>query len=450
MKRIGLFLAAWAAAGAAGAAQLDLDRAVATALADNPGLQAVEALREQVAGGIREARADAFPQLAMVSSWGQSRSPAFLNSPDFEEILEQFPGGVFEPSTQELYRAGVELSQPLWTFGKVGAAVELAELVAGAAEHQITTARLDTALAAAEAYFAVLATREGLATVESEREFRRRDLARVEDLLELGEATELERLRAVAALAVVEPEVERRRGQVSVAETRLRQVLALPPGEPLELAPTRAALPEPPAVDRALAEALADRPELLDLVLQSAVYEKRQTVTRADGRPQLELVGAWGREVRRVDNLGDPLFDAWSFSVDLRWELFDGGRRRAQVAQLDSQRRQLDLQRQDLAARLRLAADQALGDYRTARARATAAETAAGAAREAERVARESYEQGIVTQTELLDAQSQAVSAAVIAVEAFYDARIQAARLARALGRMPNTNWTEIEEAGTR
>jgi hypothetical protein len=50
-------------------------------------------VRHQVAGGIREARADAYPQFAVASGWGQSRSPAFLNSPDFEGILEQFPGG---------------------------------------------------------------------------------------------------------------------------------------------------------------------------------------------------------------------------------------------------------------------------------------------------------------------------------------------------------------------
>lgn len=445
-RTLRFFAAAAALAAAADAAPLDLDGAVAAALARNPGLKAVEQLRQQVAGGIREARADAYPQLAVVSAWGQSRSPAFLNSPDFEEILDQFPGGAFEPSTQELYRAVVEVTQPVWTFGKVGAAIDLAEIVAGAAEQQIETARLDVALAAAEAYLGVLAAREGLATIETEREFRRRDLARVADLLELGEATELEQLRAVAALAVVEPEVERRRGQVTIAETRLRQVLALPPGEPLELAAERAPLPDPPALERAMAWATSSRPELEDLALQSAAYAKQQVVTRADGRPQVEFTGAWGREVRLVEDFTDPLFASWSFNLGLRWEFFDGGRRRAQIAQLDSQRLQLDLQRADLEARLRLAVDQALSDFRTARARAESAEVAATAAREAERVARESYEQGIVTQSDLLDAQSQAVSAAVVAVEAFYDARIQAARLARALGKMPDAGWTTTAE----
>jgi HAE1 family hydrophobic/amphiphilic exporter-1 len=431
----------------AGAAELTLDGAVELALAENPALAAVEELRGQVAGGVIEARADAFPQLALVSSWGQSRSPAFLNSPDFEEILEQFPAGTFEPSTQELTRAVVEVTQPLFTFGKIGAAVDLARIVADAAEAQIETARLDTGAAAAEAYLRVLAAREGLTTIESQREFRRHDLERVESLLEIGEATELERLRAVAVAAELEPEIARRQGQVVIAETELRRVLGLPPGEPLELAPVGRALPASPAPERLAEEAIAQRPELDDLVFQAQVYEKRQVVTRAEGRPQIDLDGSWGREVRLIENFDDPLYSAWSFGVGLRWEFFDGGRRRGQIVQLESQRRQLELERADLEARVRLEVDRAWSDYRTARTRAESAETAAAAAREALRVARESYEQGIVTQTDLLDAQSRATTADVVAVESFYDALIEAARLSRAVGRMPNASWSSRQES---
>src|SRR5690606_17186002 len=119
----------------------------------NPVLAAVAETRRQVAGGIREARADAFPQIALVSSWSQSRSPSLLNSPEFGEILDQFPGASFEPATQELTRAVVEVTQPIWTFGKVGAAIDLAELAASVAEERVTTAELDTAQAVAETYY---------------------------------------------------------------------------------------------------------------------------------------------------------------------------------------------------------------------------------------------------------------------------------------------------------
>ena len=127
----------------AAAVHLDLVRAVETTLRANPGLLSVEEVRTQVEGGIREARADAFPQLSVSSSWGQSRSPSFLNSSDFDEILDQFPGGSFAPSTQELSRAVIEVKQPVWTFGKIRAAVDLAEIVGESVDAQIRTAQLD-------------------------------------------------------------------------------------------------------------------------------------------------------------------------------------------------------------------------------------------------------------------------------------------------------------------
>lgn len=424
------------------AAELDLEGAIATALAQNPGLKAVEEIRRQVDGGVIEARADAFPQLSFVGSWGQSRSPSLLNSPDFEDILAQFPGG-FDPSVQELSVAQIQLTQPIYRFGKIAAAVDLAEYVVQAADAQIATARLDTALAAAEAYFGVLAAREGLQTVESEREFRRHDLDRIEDLLEIGEATELERLRAVSALAVVEPEVERRKGQVAIAETRLRQVLGLEPNAPFELASGRGELAEAPPPERLLELALATRPELDDLANQALAYERQKKIYHAEGLPQIDATGSWGREVRLVDDFSDPQFDAWAFGVGLRWDFFDGGRRKGQIAQAESLRQQLTLQRADLEARIRLEVDQSLTDYRTARARAASARVAADAAREAVRVSRESYEQGVATQTDLLDAQRQAVLAEVTAVESFYDARIQASRLARAVGKTPTVIWAQ-------
>jgi HAE1 family hydrophobic/amphiphilic exporter-1 len=442
-----LVAASLAGAHAAAAAELDLAATVDRALRRNPGLLAVEELRSEVAGGIREARADAFPQITIVSSWSQSRSPAILNSPDFEEIIQQFPGGAFDPATQELYRTVVEIGQPVWTFGKVGAAIDLARIVGEAADAQIETARLDTASDSAAAYFQVLSSREGLATIEAETEYRQRDLDRIEDLLEIGEATELERLRARSARAEVEPEIARRHGLVEVAETRLRQILDLAPDEPLELAGAENELAEPPTLDRLIIVALESRPELRDLDQQLAIYDKRKRITRADGLPQVDLNGSWGREVLDPDRFSNGLYDAWAVSLEMRWELFDGGRRKGQIAQLESQRQQLALRRAELQSLIRLENRQALSDYATARARAAAAEIAASTAGEAVRVARESYEQGVATQTDLLDAQSRAISAEVLAVEAFYDALVQAALLTRAAGLLPTASWDSLPES---
>ncbi|HSM50884.1 MAG TPA: TolC family protein [Thermoanaerobaculia bacterium] len=434
--------AAWLAAGAAGAADLDLARSVELALAQNPALAAVAERRNEVAGGVREVRADAYPQLSLVGGWNRARSPSLLNSKDFEEFLQNFPGGRFEPQASELWGGGLELSQPLYTFGKVRAAIALAELVVEETERQIDTARLDTALAAAEAHFGVIAARDGLAAIEIQREARREALAVVMSAFEIEEATELDRLRAEAAFAEVEPEVARRRGQVAVAEGRLRQMLGLPADEPLELAPIDRALGEAPGYAELLEVAKGRRPELAELAVRSQVLDKRTVVTRASGKPQVELNGFYGREVRLPENFDDPLYANWRVSVDLKWELFDGFRRRGQLAQIESQRSQLDLLLADLESRIAVEVREGLTAYRTALARAEAARAAASAAGEASRVARANFEEGVALLSDLLDAQRRETEAEVLEVDAVYEARLISVRLARAVGHLPTEAWS--------
>ena len=57
-------------------------------------------------------------------------------------------------------------------------------------------------------------------------------------------------------------------------------------------------------------------------------------------------------------------------------------------------------------------------------------------------MARESYREGVALQTDWLDAQRQEAESEILAVEAYYEARREAARLARAVGALPTRGWT--------
>ena len=418
---------------------LDLERAVDLALARNPALLAEVERRREVEQGIREAKAEAWPQVDLVSSWNLSRNPALLNSPDFDEIIRQFPD--FEPGEQELWSLSVELRQVLYSSGKVKAGIELAGLVVEVNEARIETARLATALAAAVDYYELRAAESALQTVEIQRRARRESLAVAEARYELGEATRLELLRAQTALAQVEPAVARIRGRAAVAKSRLRQSLGLPAGSDFEV---RASDVRPSAmpgellpVDRLMEIARSRRPELRDLSLQAEALERQKTVILADAKPQLDMNGAYGRQARLPENLDDPLFDDWRVGVMMSWSLFDGGRRKSQAAQLDSRRDQLRFQLADLESRIAFEIEEARTEAETAGERFRAAEIAAETAAEATRIARDSYQQGVALQADLLDAQEQEIQAELVLIESFYDALIEGARLRRAVGLLP-------------
>lgn len=423
------------------AEELDLAGAVHRALQHNQALQAVSERQAEVAGAIAEARAQAYPQISAYAGWNHSRNPSFLNSRDFEDIISQFPGAALTPRSQSLTSAGMRLSQPLLTFGKIPAAIDLARLAARVTEAEIEIARLDTALAAAEAYYGLLAAREQVRTLELEQQSRAEALAVVQARYDIGDATRLELLQALAALAEVRPVMATARGGAEVAEIRLWAVLGVQPDGGLEVRSVDVDPPPPPDSARLARAGWRERPELKALVLEREARRRQETVIAADGKPRVDLSGHWGRQVRLIENLDDPRFDDWLISVDLSWSVFDGGRRSGQRAQVSSRQRQLELQLADTDLRVALEVEQAATAYRTALARLGAARQARIAAQEARRVAGETYQLGAAIFADVLDAQRREVQAEVDAVASFFDAWIAAARLARAVGRLPGEAW---------
>ncbi len=427
----------WMAPSLSGATELDLEAVIELALERNPRYREVLEVRREVDAGVREARADAFPEVDLSSAWSRSRDPSFLTGADFEDILELFPG--FEPGEQEIWSLAFEVRQALYSSGKVRAGIEAAKLVVDLSEARIEQARLDTALAASETFFEVWAARRALEEVQRQEAARRESLRVVDARYELGEATRLERLRAVASLAAVAPEIARYRGALTVARSRLRRMLSLPPGEPLEIvAPVAFDGPgELPEIPELVERAWQNRPELRDLRLQDRLLEQRQAVTRADGRPQLELTGRFGRRGREVGDLEDSLFDDWRVALGFSWSLFDAGRRREQVAQLESQKTQLAWQLEALENEITFEIASARSALETARLRLEAAGVAAEASREATRVARESYREGVALQADLLAAEEQEIDSELERIEAARLVSTETVRLRRATGQMP-------------
>ncbi len=421
-------------------AALDLEQLIDRAMGFNAGFQAERARRAEVEGGVTEIGADAWPQVELVGSWNRSRNPSLLNSPDFEDILEMFPD--FEPGEQELWTLAVELEQPIYSGGKVRAAIDLAELAVNITEAQIHTARLDLALEVAETYLTLMHARTARESLETQRIAREEALKVVQDRFDLGEATELERLRATAAIAQVGPDLAQAEGDVKAAESRLRALIGWPVEQSLRLAsPQR---PESritlPSSDHLLGLAERFRPELRDLDLQTDALERQRVVTRAEGKPQVDLSGAYGRQTRLLEDVGDALFDDWRVTVGFSLKLFDGGRRKGQLAQLESRKDQLKWQRIDLLRTIRYQIERSLADYTTAVERLQAARIASQAAAEASRVAAESYRLGVALQADLLDAQDRAIRQELEEEAAFFDSLSRFARLRRAIGLAPSSD----------
>lgn len=429
------------ASGSTPGVALDLEQVIERALEHNPSLAAAIEQRRELAGGLVEAWSDAYPQLDAQGGWGRSRNPSLLNSPDFEEFLDQFPD--FEPRAQDLWNLSVEVRQVIWAGGKVKATVALAELATEIVESRIAKARLDVASRAALAWAEAIAADRARVALAAEVRSLTTALELVEARLEIGEATELEQLRSLAALHQIAPELAELDGRYEQALAELRAVMGMAPATPLLVSFAGEAAPALPDLEQVRREAIQHRPELDGLALEAETVAGQAAITRAEGRPRFDFEAAWGRQARLGENLREGLYDDWRVGITAKVSLSDGGRRAGLLAQAESQQRQLELQLEDLRRQVELEVERAWTSLRAAHARRGATAAALAAAREAARVAREGWELGVALQLDVLEAEDLARRAELAAIDADLAAWSAAIELDRARGLVIGSTRTE-------
>jgi outer membrane protein TolC len=191
------------------------------------------------------------------------------------------------------------------------------------------------------------------------------------------------------------------------------------------------------AIDVLIAEALESRNERRALERRVEAADEQQDAVAALRRPTVAVVGGYdyARPNPRIFPREDRWQDSWDLGVNVGWTLWDGGRTshdsaaaahtaaaaRQRVAEFDSV----------LALELR----QRLLDIDSGRAAIAAANESVRAAGEARRVVTERYSAGVITQTEVLDAEFALLQAELDRTRTLAAVRLAEARLARALGR---------------
>lgn len=186
---------------------LDLSGALSRARAENPSLRAAKAKVAERQGLITSTRADALPQLSLAGDYTRLRDVSILNSNMGDSIaqmglkLDQLVAPV------QTYTAQANLSQPVFAWGKLGTAIQVAKMGEREAAYAFTTTELDVLHGAANAYVAVLSAQAELEVVAARKKTAERFLEDVKAKLEAQTATELDRLRAESEYWSVVPEM---------------------------------------------------------------------------------------------------------------------------------------------------------------------------------------------------------------------------------------------------
>jgi outer membrane protein len=476
------------AAPAAGgkAMRLSLAEALGRARDASAHLAELRSLAAAAGAGLTGARAERLPQI--------DASAAYTRQSDVPELRLTLPGLGTEtvfPNIPDNYRGHLGLALPVYTGGRVANTVTANAQQLAAANQDIAQGRAELAQETATAYWSLVTARdservlaESLADYDAHlKETRdRRDVgtAASNEVLAVSvqrEQAELARLQAASSAAVanasmvrlldlppdtsvepIEPLAEPGAGPAAPPPAALQASPAAPPptAPPASPPPPPPAAPptSPPALPPAgppatmqltgaeppetlAAAAFAARPEIVALRSRIAAGRANAGAVRAALRPQANLSAGYdyANPNTRILPLEARWKGSWSVGAVVSLSLFDGGRTTAAAAQIDAQADALGHRLEDLERRIRLEVTQRLLELGTARQAVAVANHNLDSARENVRVARDRYHEGVIPSSELLDAETALLRAALDRTSAFTQVRLALANLERAVGR---------------
>jgi outer membrane protein len=377
---------------------LDLAGALARARTENPMLRAAKARVEERQGLITSTRADALPQVSLNGDFTRVRDVSLLSS-NIGASLKDFgldPATLVAPTN--MYTTQASVSQPLFYWGKLGTALQIAKMGEKEATFAYTTAELDTLHGVAKAYIGVLAAQAELEVVQTRLLTAEQFLRDVKAKLEAQSATELDRLRAESEYLGVVPENLQAEANFRRAMELLNGQLGLDPRTPLKLN-------DPGVPDTAAAFTPAERSEIAQFKTQEQMYRANDRIIKSDLRPKFDFNASYGYQAGATNNLFKEPYDTWRVNVTMKFPIFDGLRNSGKRAQNRAQLEQVAQARIDKERSIAVEKSSSEREMQKALAFHDAAESAYKATLEALRNSRESYEQGLITSLDLLQAE---------------------------------------------
>jgi outer membrane protein TolC len=378
---------------------ITLEEAVRIVQQKNLDIRKARSYQDWVRGKYVEERAGALPKLELlgggVRSWDESYRVIF---------------GDFYPPGQSVATTDVNVTQALFTWGQVGAAIRAAKAGMSSADDQLDSTRQAAVRDVTAAFYDVLLARriEGIARENLAQRERHLDEAR--NRQRLGTATDYDVLAAEVAVENARPAVIRSVNLVLTARERLRFILA--DGRPgLDAAGTlETEVTDPPPFEEVLRAAIERRPDLRALRHRVDVYREFVRIQGAGDKPRLDLRAGAGWKWLEADGFNGN-GKTWNAGLYLSFPFFDGLATKGKVieARSDLATGRLDLEKAEDGVRLevRNAVD-------AVRESALIVRALAGTVAQARRLlqmAEKGFEYGVKTRLEVDDAQLSVVQA---------------------------------------
>jgi len=357
-----------------------------------------------------------------------------------DEFVVPGPTGVprvLYPDVPDNYRTRLDLQWPIYSGGRVDALERAARADASAAGADLAAAQADLRLETARAFWALVTARATVGVLEEGVTRAEAQLSDARQRFSAGLVPPNDTASAEAQLSRQRMLLIEARNQREAATADLARLIGIETSQPIEPADALELGPDAPRDVAALvAAARQSRPELQALQRRADAAAAQQAAAQAGRHLAIAIGGGvdYASPNPKIFPRADRWQASWDAGVSASLPLWDAGRTAADVAQAAGAAEAARQRLADFDSTLAVDVRQRVLDIASGRAAVAAAGDAVRAAAEARRVVGERYRAGVISQTEVLDAEVALLQAQLDRTRALANVHLAEARLARALG----------------
>lgn len=350
------------------------------------------------------------------------------NVPGAQTSLVQIPTEFITTTIQPQHALNgtVQLSQAL-IAPQLWAAIGNASLAGKAAKLSVQNAQREIVFATAQLYFAAEGLREAVEVQERLLEVNRQREKDAEVRFQVGTSTKVALLRAQIERARAEQELVRTRNSYLGTKVALSTLLA----RDADFEVARPALADALPGKEALLSTANERPDLRAAETNLELAEGQKRGVWFSYAPTLAAFGRYNVSNARGFT---GQYDSFTFGAQLSWNLFDGGLREAQLREASAKILENEHALEGLRLRVKEDVTRALIDLESSRVNVAQALEQVKLARESSQLVNASYEAGVATYLELVDANAALTQAELNAISQELNAQLAVLKVSYAAG----------------
>ncbi len=408
-----------AAAPEAAAMDIDLKGAVTTAIQNNRDITIAELKRREAEADVSAAAAKKNPSVSY--SWQRNQYPT--------QVVTTALG---TQSSNHGYSQGINVSWPIWTFGKVEGAIDAARYQKNIADLDVYKTEADTKLAAVQAYYQYLeAIKLAEVQAQSVTDYASH-LNNVQQQFDAGIVAKLDVLSSNVSLANAKQKSIAADNTRDVAEANLNNIMRVPMNTTLN--PLDKNFPEPEfdlTMEQAILMAQKYRWELVEADYGVKAAQASLRSAKAGYLPTVSVGGGYSWKEASVTAVDK---DDWAVQGGLSWSLWDGGATQASVKKADAAVKTAQETLLQAREKIELEVRQDYLNVLSYKEQIRAAEASVAQAEEAYKIATVRYSSGVGINLDVLDAELALNTARTNYITALYNYNIGLATLEHAMG----------------